>query len=549
MVFMPQEQADHEPGDGASATSATGRWVRRGHAIELLLDGASTSAGFHVDELEAPAAGGFTAREVIDARIDPCAQSALLRMRDAGGDALADAGGLLRAVKSGALAGIYGANLQASVKLARNHGTVWWELLPAGQDAALVTDPMEPYGPPTIVFRAIQTPGAQRCLAANRLDPALRGAWRSFLLVEAGSAVQCDLLPETAWTEAELGGPTVIANVIPPVCMQPNVPSSSPVTTTPKPSPGKPVARDELTSWCHPFSTSPLIGQIHFPTNSTILSADDKAALERLARAFNDLAHISLLFPVEIEFHGYADYRSTTYPGGNIRLAEDRALSCHKYFMANVTASAKRNVDAKVIGEGIDPRLVTALPKLGTRREPILKRMRRTAILRKDHDPRDPEPIISPRPPIPPKDCPAARKRGRDILNSWRGMFTADETRHLTQICDDRAVRDGFLNGMDSDFIKTVYGIGGTMTDAQAEAFANRFHVCTELMHPFATGPNADELEVVGALKGLHSRIEMAIDHLVITDALSGVNQPRTKLSAFVLREMKNPASIYYRWL
>jgi hypothetical protein len=116
----------------------------------------------------------FNARDVVDARIDPCAQFALLRMRDAGGGALADAAGLLGAVKSGSLAGIYCANLLAAVKLAQRLETVWWQLLPAGEDAAVVIDPSTPLASPTVVFRAIQTAGPQKCLDRSRLDPALR---------------------------------------------------------------------------------------------------------------------------------------------------------------------------------------------------------------------------------------------------------------------------------------------------------------------------------------------------------------------------------------
>lgn len=537
MVFVPQRRADYELGDDASATSATGRWVRGGHAIELVLDRDNASPGADAGELEAPATRGFTAHDVIDARIDPCAQSALLRMRDAGGDTLADAAGLLGAVKSGALAGMFGANLQASVKLATKLGTVWWELLPAGQDAALITDPTDPYGPPTIVFRAIQTSGTQRCLVASRLDPALRAAWRSFRLVEIGSAVQCESLPETAWTEGELGGPTVLANIIPPFCMQPRVPS---------PRPG-PAGRDELVSWCHPFDTSPLIGQIYFATNSSIPGADDKQALDRLVKVFNEFGDRFVFDPIDIHFLGYADYRSTTYPGGNKALAGDRARACLNYFMNHLNPKAKQSVWVKAIGEGVDPELAKALATLGTKGELILKRMRMTKIERPD-----PRPIIPRRHPIPPKDCAAARDRGRKVMRSWPGMFTEDEQRHLTQMCDDRAVRDAFLNGMDPKFNNIVHGLGGKMTDAEAEAFANRFHVCTELMHPFSTGPNADDLDVVGALKGLHSKIDMAIDNLIAArakeDVTGFVNQRRAKLTEFVLRGVKNPASIYYRW-
>src|SRR5262249_29140676 len=120
-----------------------------------------------------------------------------------------DASGLLAAVKSGALAGIYGANLFAAVKLAQKLGTVWWELVPPGEDAALVIDPTEPLVPPTIVFRAVQTVGGQqKCLVKTRLDPALRKAWATHLKSRRGELVPCNLIRVSDEGRSELAGPS-----------------------------------------------------------------------------------------------------------------------------------------------------------------------------------------------------------------------------------------------------------------------------------------------------------------------------------------------------
>ena len=534
-------------------TVETGRWVRRHGRIEIFLDRprANASSGLAETEAAAPPTLPFTSRNVIDTRIDPCAQFSLLRLRDAGAGPLADAAGLLGAVKSGALAGIYGANLLAAVKLAQKLGTVWWHLLPDAEDAALVIDPTDPLALPTIVFRAVQTAaGPQKCLDRSRLDPALRKAWQSFQVFQTGTLVRCDTPPKVASTQAEAFGPAVIANIIPPFCGQPRVPTTPPSPKPrprPRPGPGKLVGRDELVSWCAPYGPSPLIGQIYFKTNSTNLGADDTAALDRLVAAFNELGDMHRFDPIGILFLGHADFRPTTFPGGNEALASDRASTCHDYFISRLTSPALESVEVHSEGKGVDQTLARVLQNLGPKRELILKRMRMTAIMRPFQSP-----IIRPRQPIPPKDCAEAHARGRNVLKSFAGMFTSDELRHLAHLCKDETVRDAYLNGMDRELQKITGGLGGRMTDAEAEAFANRFRACTDLMDPFSTGPNADELDVVGALKGLHSRIDQGIDLLTIAVAradITGFKSERSaKLTAFLLREVQNPRSLYFRW-
>src|SRR5919206_3473397 len=124
-------------------------------------------------EHESFAAQGFSDYDVIHPRIDVSAQKALIRLR--GNPATAsDAAGMLYAVKSEQLQGIYGDDLRAAAQLAARRGTVRWELVPRGQVAALVPE-YNPYAPPTIIFRT------QYRGDAARLDPALVAAYRSFL--------------------------------------------------------------------------------------------------------------------------------------------------------------------------------------------------------------------------------------------------------------------------------------------------------------------------------------------------------------------------------
>ena len=141
--------------------------------------------------------------EVIDERIDEAAQRALLRMNKGDAAARQDAAGMLAAVKGTLgehmrLAGIYGDNLKKAAELASRHGTVRWELVPKGEDAALILEPGDPAGvlPPTIIFRG-GDPGAKPVShygvrnLPERLDPALRKAWAAFLALRGGQLGVC----------------------------------------------------------------------------------------------------------------------------------------------------------------------------------------------------------------------------------------------------------------------------------------------------------------------------------------------------------------------
>jgi hypothetical protein len=154
----------------------------RGEAeLELLLQ--------RVDNAVDGTGAALTARDLIDPRIDVGAQRALLRMSKGDPAARAAASGMLAAVRGEQLAGIYGDDLLAAVKLAQRLGTVRWKLVPPGEDAVLVVDPQEPLTlPPRIVFRG-DTPDIRS--TPSRIDPALRKAWSTFELLRGGQLARC----------------------------------------------------------------------------------------------------------------------------------------------------------------------------------------------------------------------------------------------------------------------------------------------------------------------------------------------------------------------
>lgn len=112
-----------------------------------------------------------------DKRIDVGAKFALQRMLKVPSTAV-DAARLIRGINGGTLAGIFGDDLLAAVKVAQAHGTQRWLLVPKGEDAALVMDAAAPLAaPPTIIFRG-DTSNIRN--EPTRLDPALQKASRTF---------------------------------------------------------------------------------------------------------------------------------------------------------------------------------------------------------------------------------------------------------------------------------------------------------------------------------------------------------------------------------
>lgn len=161
--------------------------------------------------------------DVIDPRIDVFAQRALIRMRNGDVASQADAMGMLGAVKTQSLAGIYKEDERVPALRARKMNLGWWELVPTGEDAALILDPASPLaGPPIIVFRdrVRSTPPL--------LDPALRKAWHTFQLMQGGKLARC-ALPGTEGTVAELlpatpGAGRVVSNLVPAILCEQRVP-------------------------------------------------------------------------------------------------------------------------------------------------------------------------------------------------------------------------------------------------------------------------------------------------------------------------------------
>jgi len=148
----------------------TGHWVRQKNSIIVVLDPSLAARSLPAETVEGEAILSWSA--VLDQRIDIYAQKSLVRLSAGAPGGRADASEMLRAVKSGALGGIYKNDELAPAQLAGRLGIGWWQLLPAGEDAAFVVDP-DQARPPIIIFR-----DAVRSIP-TRLDPALRRAWAS----------------------------------------------------------------------------------------------------------------------------------------------------------------------------------------------------------------------------------------------------------------------------------------------------------------------------------------------------------------------------------
>jgi subtilisin family serine protease len=179
------------------------------------------AAESEIEPAGAPAA--LSPHDLIHPHIDVDAQRALRRMSQGDEAARRDAAGMLTAVRTGALAGLYAADQQAPALRARRMDLYWWQLIPAGEDGALVLEPGAPMAPlplgeqaPMIIFRdAIRS-------QPERLDRALRKAWASFALLQAGQLGTCELdLPGPDGMSAQeqtLTGLSPIANIVPALC-------------------------------------------------------------------------------------------------------------------------------------------------------------------------------------------------------------------------------------------------------------------------------------------------------------------------------------------
>jgi hypothetical protein len=176
--------------------------------------------------------------DVIDQRIDVCAQFALLRMNRADAAARADAAGMLGAIKTGQLAGILNHTTLAAVQLARRHRVTRFNLVPQGEDAALVLDPDAPMvKPPSIVFRGVETKPGEKvpCPPPERIDPALRKAWATFLLWKSGKLNRCDLAQPGAPATFVGTAEATPSDCLPPPNLFPPILGQFPPSRTPAP--------------------------------------------------------------------------------------------------------------------------------------------------------------------------------------------------------------------------------------------------------------------------------------------------------------------------
>ena len=128
----------------------------------------------------------YSTADVIDKRISVPAQHSLVRLSK-NRTTNADAIGMLYAVKTGQLAGIYCVNWKIPAQRALKFGKSWWTIIPKDEDAILMFDPDNPStGRPLIAFRRELSPdcgllkGEKRFVGSPaRLDAALLKVWRA----------------------------------------------------------------------------------------------------------------------------------------------------------------------------------------------------------------------------------------------------------------------------------------------------------------------------------------------------------------------------------
>lgn len=107
----------------------------------------------------------WSANDVIDPRIDVAAQRVLIASLSADGERGAASAGLVSAVKSGELGGIYQEDQAVPARLAQSRGIGWWQLIPAGRDHILVASPGETE-PPIAAFRRALAQSPERLVVA-----------------------------------------------------------------------------------------------------------------------------------------------------------------------------------------------------------------------------------------------------------------------------------------------------------------------------------------------------------------------------------------------
>jgi len=170
-------------------------------------------------EIVMESGAGPALNNVADTRINVFAQRALLRMFAGDAGARADATGILAAVKAGQLAGIYKEDERMPLLYATKLKLSWWQLIPKGEDAALVLAQANLQAPPIIAFRD------QVRSISSRLDRALRRAWNSFRLWKTGRLMRCPIRPAGVISAgAQPASTSMVSNLMPLIfCSLPTV--------------------------------------------------------------------------------------------------------------------------------------------------------------------------------------------------------------------------------------------------------------------------------------------------------------------------------------
>lgn len=240
----------------------------------------------------------YTPKDVIDTRISIPAQHALVRLSKDPSTS-ADALGLLEAVKSRQMAGIYCANWEKSAKRALRFGKSWWTIIPQDEDAILMLDPDSPLGgQPLIAFRrelSADCGDKQFAGSPSRLDAALLKVWESYKAWQAGrrpdGATQCAISPTGNGVIAADTQPPLkaLSNVMPQLACYLRV-STRPPRVIPRLTPPCSVGPC-LTHFIGPFEFSgPSImiprsmnpGFINSKTDSLVQRPELQTALEQL---------------------------------------------------------------------------------------------------------------------------------------------------------------------------------------------------------------------------------------------------------------------------
>jgi outer membrane protein OmpA-like peptidoglycan-associated protein len=435
-------------------------------------------------------------------------------------------------VERGAIEGIYGDDLGVAATIARQRGTVRWELVPSGQDAVLLEGGPET-GAPVIIFR-------EQAGAKPRLDRALLAiAAQSSSTAMEGPRVLEELDRGELGGELVGGAVAVVGGLLGQIF--------GPPPTGPKPPSNKNGPQEA--SFCQPHTDSQIKGQVYFATLNDELTDDDRDALDRLATVLNSYGSMYHINPFKIVFNGFADPRDAlSFPGGNVALSRMRAEACRAYTRGKLKTEAHRSVTLTVRAQGADPIRAAALGMKmaeGGKDPKTLQAQMRVVAVQCD----DPLPAVKPQPPA--KSDEHARVRCLEALRKT-SRFTDIELHRLRKMLQLHVTRFSFLNGMDPELIKIAYGLGGNMTAGEVQAFADRFNVMDFLKKGYIGGSEADLDDTIAGLKQVHQLMEQGVRHLLEgtgKDVISGQgNQRRVKLLEWATAESKRRDSVYFGW-